>query len=205
VNKDSKDKLVQTIIETIKEKNPQTTRQLVNLVKEKSSASDQEILDTILRLQDKERIKLATQPSPVPRKLAAYLETEQTFWYWTTIAIAVATTIAVFTIPEDFYPWVYARYLLGTIFVIWLPGYAFIKALFPTRLPIKTSQKSLDTIELIALSIGMSLALVPTVGLLLNYTPWGIRLTPIVLSLLIITVVFATAGIVREHQAKTST
>jgi hypothetical protein len=205
VNNDSKDRLVQAIIETIKEKNPQTTRQLVNLVKGKSSASDQEILDTILRLQDEERIKLATQPSPVPPKLATYLETEQTFWYWTTIAIAIATTIAVFTIPEDFYPWVYARYFLGTIFVIWLPGYAFIKALFPTRLPIKTSQKSLDTIELIALSIGMSLALVPIVGLLLNYTPWGIRLTPIVLSLLTLTVVFATAGIVREHQAKINT
>jgi uncharacterized membrane protein len=50
----------------------------------------------------------------------------------------------------------------------------------------------------------MSLALVPIVGLLLNYTPWGIRQTPIVLSLLTLTVIFATTGILREHQAKTA-
>jgi uncharacterized membrane protein len=38
------------------------------------------------------------------------------------------------------------------------------------------------------------------VGLLLNYTPWGIRLTPIVLSLLALTIVFSTAAMIREHQ-----
>jgi uncharacterized membrane protein len=46
----------------------------------------------------------------------------------------------------------------------------------------------------------MSIALVPIIGLLLNYTPWGIRLTPIVLSLTALTIIFATAAIVREHQ-----
>jgi len=59
----------------------------------------------------------------------------------------------------------------------------------------------LDTIERVALSLGTSLALVPIDGLLLNYTPWGIRLTPTVLSLLALTIVFATAAIIRENQA----
>lgn len=67
-----------------------------------------------------------------------------------------------------------------------------------------TTEKYLDTIERVALSLGMSIALVPIIGLLLNYTPWGIRLTPIVLSLLALTIVFATAAIIRENQAKTS-
>jgi uncharacterized membrane protein len=48
----------------------------------------------------------------------------------------------------------------------------------------------------------MSLALTPIVGLILNYTPWGITLTPITLSLLALTTVFATAAILREHQSK---
>jgi uncharacterized membrane protein len=93
---------------------------------------------------------------------------------------------------------------LGIIFVLWLPGYTFIKALFPMHAPKKTSTENLDPIERIALSIGMSIALVPMIGLLLNYTPWGIRLTPIVLSLLALTIVFATAATIRENQAKTS-
>ena len=69
-------------------------------------------------------------------------------------------------------------------------------------MPTKTSTENLDTIERIALSLGMSIALVPIIGLLLNYTPWGIRLTPIVLSLLALTLVFATTAIIREHQSK---
>jgi uncharacterized membrane protein len=86
---------------------------------------------------------------------------------------------------------------------LWLPGYTFIKALFPTSVPIKTSSENIDTIERVALSLGMSLALTPIVGLILNYTPWGIRLTPVTLSLLALTVVFATAAILREYQTKT--
>ncbi|MEM1772724.1 MAG: DUF1616 domain-containing protein, partial [Desulfurococcaceae archaeon] len=43
-----------------------------------------------------------------------------------------------------------------------------------------------------ALSIGLSLAVVPLIGLILNYTPWGIRLLPIVTS----TTVFTTAMLV---------
>ena len=49
----------------------------------------------------------------------------------------------------------------------------------------------------------MSLALVPLVGLLLNYTPWGIRLTPVTLSLLSLTLILTITGLIREHQAKT--
>jgi uncharacterized membrane protein len=49
----------------------------------------------------------------------------------------------------------------------------------------------------------MSIALVPIVGLILNYTPWGIRLTPITISLLALTLVFATMAVVREYLAKT--
>jgi len=48
----------------------------------------------------------------------------------------------------------------------------------------------------------MSLALVPMIGLLLNYTPWGIRITPITISLLAVTLTFATAAIIRDHQTK---
>jgi len=44
---------------------------------------------------------------------------------------------------------------------------------------------------------------VPIVGLLLNYTPWGIRLTPITISLLALTLTLATVAMLREHQTKT--
>ena len=190
------------IIQVIKEKKPQNVKQLTTLVKERLSTPEEQIIKAILKLQNEGKIKLEKQPQPTPPKLASYLKTQKALWYWATIAMAAATTLIVFTIPEELYPWIYTRYILGAIFVLWLPGYSFIKALFPTQAPIKTSKESLDTIERIALSLGMSLALVPIVGLLLNYTPWGIRLTPIVLSLLALTLIFATAAVIREHKAQ---
>jgi len=195
-----KNELAQSITCIIEEKKPQTTKQLVNLIKEKLQTSEQEIVGSILKLQSEGKISFTKKPSQTPPKLAAYVKTEQTLWYWATIAMAVVTVAAVFTIQEDFYPWVYIRYVLGAIFVLCLPGYSFTKALFPTQVPIKLSTETLDAIERIALSLCMSLALVPIVGLLLNYTPWGIRLTPIVLGLLALTIVFSTTAVIRDYK-----
>jgi len=201
-NATNEDTLTQTILQTIKEQKPETVEQLATLVAQKTALPEQQVINRILKLQNQGKIKLTQQPVSAPSDLATYITTGQALWYWASIIIALATAISAFTIPEDLFPLVYIRYALGTIFVLWLPGYTFIKALFPTHVPIKTSSEDLDTIERIALSIGMSLALVPIVGLLLNYTPWGIRLTPIVLSLLALTIVFATVALIREKQAK---
>jgi hypothetical protein len=212
----SKD-LAETILQTAAEKKPETVNQLVELVRQAYYGESREMLDvrqayklqkeailrTILKLQEQGKLQI-TPNTPQAIAVSAYLETSAALWFWATIALTFATLTAVFTIPETAYPLVYIRYALGVIFVLWLPGYAFIKALFPEQLPIETSEKDLDIIERTALSIGMSLALVPIVGLLLNYTPWGIRLTPIVLSLVALTVVFAIAAVLREHNATTS-
>ncbi len=58
------------------------------------------------------------------------------------------------------------RVALGLIFILFLPGYALIAALFP-------SSEDIDWIERVAFSFGLSIVLVPLLGLVLNYT-WGI-------------------------------
>ena len=60
----------------------------------------------------------------------------------------------------------------------------------------------MDTVERVALSFGMSLVLVPMVGLLLNYTPWGIRLEPILYS--VTAFIFATSAIALIRRVRTS-
>jgi len=203
-----KNEIDQFIIQTIKEKKPKNVKQLIKLTQEKLQSPEQEIINRILYLQETEKIHLKPDQTLTPEKPTNYLRSSQAYWYWITIILTLTTALLVFTIPENAFPLVYLRYVLGTIFVLWLPGYAFIKALFPQTLPfaralahsLGTTEKNLDTIERVALSLGMSIALVPIIGLLLNYTPWGIRLTPIVLSLTAFTIIFATAAIVREHQ-----
>jgi len=66
--------------------------------------------------------------------------------------------------------------VFGTIYVLFLPGYVLVEALYP-------EERELKPLERLALSIGLSLAVVPLIGLILNYTPWGIRLDPIIISL----------------------
>ena len=69
-----------------------------------------------------------------------------------------------------------ARIILGLPFILFFPGYTLISALFPKR-------TSLGSIERVALSFGLSIAVVPLIGLILNYTPWGIRLYPVLIAL----------------------
>jgi uncharacterized membrane protein len=72
------------------------------------------------------------------------------------------------------------RIVLGSLFTLFLPGYSLIEALYP-------KEDDLSPLERLALSIGLSLALVPLVGLLLNYSPWGIRLDPTMAALTTLT------------------
>ncbi len=166
----------------------------MKLVQPKFSVSEKVILERILHLQNQGKIALKENQALATPLLRSYIFSSKANWYWTIIAISIATTALVFILPENAYPLVYARYVLGAIFVLFLPGYSLIKTLFPT--------KEIDNIERIALSMGMSIALVPITGLILNYTPWGIRTTPVTLSLLALTTIFATAAIIREHQTK---
>ena len=186
--------LNQQILHIVKKSKPATVRDLVKLVQSKHSLPKEEIIESIINLQNQGKLILKDYQPPHPSTLSRYIFSRQAYWYWTIIALSAATTTLVFTIPEDAYPIVYARYLLGSIFVLALPGYSFIKALFPT--------KELDNIERAALSIGLSLALTPIVGLLLNYTPWGIRLTPVTLSLLTLTTTLATIALIRSYQSQ---
>jgi hypothetical protein len=195
VNQKNKDPLDQKLIKLVQEKKPTNVQQLIDLTKmEISFIPEQEIMQHILRLESQGKLTLKEPLIRPPPKLSTYLKTTEATWYWITIILAIATSLTVFTIQENFYPLIYIRYLLGAIFVLFLPGYSLIKLIFP--------KKELDNIERTALSMGMSLALVPITGLILNYTPWGIRTTPITLSLLSLTIIFATAAIIREHQTK---
>lgn len=100
-------------------------------------------------------------------------------------AIVLALATLVFTLtPLNDLP---VRIPLGLVMVLFVPGYTLIAALFPRM-------GDLEGIERTALSFGLSIAVVPLMGLALNYTPWGIRLTPVVVSLVIFTLVMAMAA-----------
>ena len=85
------------------------------------------------------------------------------------------------------------RVALGLIFVIFFPGYVLLSALFPKRV-------SLGSVERIALSFGLSIAIVPLIGLILNYTPWGIKLYPILISITLFIILASAIGWYRQQK-----
>ncbi len=87
----------------------------------------------------------------------------------------------------------FLRTVLGLPMVLFLPGYALIAALFPAK-------DDLDGIERVALSFGLSIAVVPLIGLALNYTPWGIRLLPILICLSVFTLLMCGLAYYRRRQ-----
>ncbi len=70
---------------------------------------------------------------------------------------------------------------LAILLVLFVPGYVLVAALFPGSLTRGTPETG--WLERIALSLGLSIAVVPLLGLLLNFTPWGIRFAPIVVTI----------------------
>lgn len=119
----------------------------------------------VLRLRD---------PNP-PATYLSYMVSVYNLGFMIAVAIIVSTIVSIY-LSHTSVVISYIRYALGSLFVLFLPGYSLVEALYPR-------QDELSPLERLALSIGLSLALVPLVGLILNYTPWGIRLDPIVVSL----------------------
>ena len=183
------------ILELTKKRSPETVEKLIEIAGQELGIPRDIALKQVIELENQGRLRLSSPLGSIPKEFNAYLFSTNAAWFWIIITLSITTTISVFTIPEKAIPYVYIRYVLGSIFVLLLPGYSLIKTLFPT--------KEIDNIERTALSIVMNLALVPLVGLLLNYTPWGIRLTPITLSLLSLTTILTITGLQREYTQKT--
>jgi hypothetical protein len=198
----TEDKIKNLILEIVAKEKPPNTKKLMQLMLQQHSINPESTAKFLIALENDDKLHFTKPETPTQTSAREYVFSQKPLWYWGIIALSIVTSISVFTIPEAAYPIAYVRVVLGIIFVLFLPGYTFIKALFPPKVFINTSSKNLDNIERITLSIGMSLSIVTIVGLFLNYTPWGIRLAPITLSLLVLTVICATAAVLRENQSK---
>ena len=191
---------------------------------------------------DRERLWLLL-PSPVrnlPADLAAVL------------AVVALTNLAVFLPVVNDSP---VRVVVGLVFVLFVPGYAFIAALFPEAGEPPTTgadtagpdaaesasagddeesagdsasagddeepaadadaggfdtnangngnglgDRGIDGIERTALSFGLSIAVVPLIGLALNFTPFGIRLVPILATISLFTVLASVLAALRRWE-----
>jgi uncharacterized membrane protein len=129
------------------------------------------------------------------------------------LAVVVLTNLVVFVPGINDSP---IRVIVGLGFVLFVPGYAFIAALFPEAgaSPVEESDindgsdetesplrdRGIDGIERVALSFGLSIAIVPLIGLALNFTSFGIRLVPILASVSGFTVIVTAIAASRRWE-----
>lgn len=89
------------------------------------------------------------------------------------------------------FPSIIARIILGIPFLLFFPGYALVSALF-------IEKKTMENLEKLALSFGMSIAVIALIGFGLNYTNWGIRLEPVIYSVASFIIAVSAIALIRR-------
>ncbi len=110
-------------------------------------------------------------------------------WLEIVLAFTVITLLAVYLIPSDS-ALVAIRFVLGFIFIVFLPGYCLVNILF-------LGKNRLDIIESLTLSVALSFGLAGLIGLFLGLSPIGINFLSITISLGVLVLALATVAYVR--------
>jgi uncharacterized membrane protein len=127
--------------------------------------------------------------------------------------LTILLILAIVFIPSSI-----IRIIIGLPLLLYFPGYIFVAALFPPKKSVpsntgdrmadcsdnsqgKNETKRMDGIERVSLSFGLSIAISALIGLGLNYTPWGIRLVPILISISIFIIFITLIALVRMSQS----
>ncbi len=104
------------------------------------------------------------------------------------IMISLVTVGVVIVLPEI----TTLRVVFGIPFIILCPGYALVSFLWP-------KMDGIDLLERLALSFGLSIAIVVLIGLGLNYTPGGISLTQILFSISFFNIIFCILALIMRQ------
>jgi uncharacterized membrane protein len=95
--------------------------------------------------------------------------------------VSLLLTISILFIPSTA-----VRVALGLPFLLFFPGYTLLAVIF-------VKKGIIDVLERLALSTGLSIVIVGLIGLILNYTTWGITLEPILI--LVSSFIFITSAV----------
>lgn len=157
------------ITDIIKQQKNKETGDILKLLKKQFG--EDEILEAIKKLENKGVIELTPMIHNKINFFHYLTIALYNIWLYTTFLVVIGNWGIIYLIPQK-YLFYLIRWILGAIFILILPGYVTVEALFPNR-------GSLTLIERLALSVGLSVVLSPMIGLGLNYTPWGIKLNSI--------------------------
>src|SRR6266567_531408 len=108
------------------------------------SLREGETAELVWRLVKQGRVDVEDLP-PATGSLLEYLGLwERNLWFYASLAVSVLAVLVVFTVPPEL-PLVILQWVLGSVFVLFIPGYLAVVALFPKG-------RELDGVERFVLS-----------------------------------------------------
>jgi len=174
----------------LKSRHPATVQQLAEMAMAETDIREEEVVQIVKEMETEGSLMLQ-EPLRDITSTWDYLRTPiLSLWFWTALGATVLTTSVVLFVP-DFFPIVVIRWLSGSILLFFLPGYALLHLLFPGR-------KEKSSLERFVLSIGLSLAIIPLIGLILTYTPWSLSSVPVVLCIAAFSIGVLAGAVIRK-------
>lgn len=113
-------------------------------------------------------------------------------WLEIIVLFTLLTMVIVYFVPGDS-PLFVVRYVLGFVFVLFLPGYCLVNILF-------IGADHLDPVEIAVLSVALSFGIAGLVGLFLGLSPIGIDFTSIIISLNVIVLGLGVMAFFRKNK-----
>jgi uncharacterized membrane protein len=113
-------------------------------------------------------------------------------WLEIIVLCTVLTMVTVYFVSGDS-PLFVIRYVLGFVFVAFLPGYCLVNILF-------IGVNRIDPVENVVLSVALSFGITGLAGLFLGLSPIGINFTSITVSLSAIVLGLAAVAFVRKSR-----
>jgi hypothetical protein len=179
------------IVQTISEHKPTTIGQLAALIKEEQSIDEDTFIETINEMVKDKSLILDEPQYPIHSFLDYLFTINISSWFWVTITI-IALTALLATSGSDILPVDLLRWCFGSLFLLFLPGYSCLQLLLPKDSEINRSQR-------LVFSIPTSLSIVILVGFSLNYSPLGIRLDSLLVSISAITLLLTIPAAFRAY------
>ncbi|MCW4035239.1 MAG: DUF1616 domain-containing protein [Candidatus Bathyarchaeota archaeon] len=148
-----------------------------------------------MKTLNRESTRSVTQTTTVNQNFGTMITSKTSYWFWIVIGLAVLAFATIQLIPESATPQAYIRYIFAFILVAFLPGYCLTQTLFP-------KQETMDLIERITFSIGLSFAITALTGLFLSFSPFKLTLETALPTLGGLVIVLAVVGIIRSYKTQ---
>ncbi len=127
-----------------------------------------------------------------PKGLPGYPVSLYSLWFWLIAGFVGIVLASIYVMPQV-YPFDYMRYLLGAVFVLFIPGFVLVEVLYPKADEDKWLGRLLSSVVLSILMVGV-------VGLVLFFTRGVILLDSIVTALALPVLGLGVVGVWRKYE-----